>query len=114
VTGGGAHGFIVLSDHVIPYANAVRMTRTRGTVVCVSMPFGGEIREKVVDAVTRGITVKGVYGGSRGDMKEILSKLESGEIMPKFTVLGLSDLPKVFAEMERGEVVGRYVLDTSR
>jgi len=47
-------------------------------------------------------------------MKEILSKLESGEIMPKFTVLGLSDLPKVFAEMERGEVVGRYVLDTSR
>ena len=45
VTGGGAHAFIVLADHVVPYRNAMRMVRTRGTIVCVGMPVEGEIRE---------------------------------------------------------------------
>lgn len=114
MTRAGAHGFIVVSDHVVPYANAVRMVRTRGTVVCVAMPVGGEIRESVFDVVTRGITVKGVYGASREDMKEVLKRLERGEIAAQYTVVGLSELSKVFEKMERGEVVGRYVLDTSR
>jgi len=40
--------------------------------------------------------------------------LARGKVKVIYKMMGLSELPKVFEEMEKGEIAGRIVLDTSK
>jgi len=128
ITGGGAHAFLVLSDHEIPYRNAEKMVRTGGTIMCVARPKNTRFAIDVEDVITRSLTVRGTGSHSydpisqrcnrcrvsRSDAQQVLKLLENHTIKLSYTIFGLSELQRVFELMERGETVGRYVLDTSR
>jgi propanol-preferring alcohol dehydrogenase len=59
------------------------------------------------------LTIKGSYVGNRLDTKEAIDFFARGLISAPYKVAKLSDLPKVFEMMEKGEIAGRYVLDTT-
>jgi alcohol dehydrogenase, propanol-preferring len=61
VTNGGPHAVIVIAASAKPYEDAMRMCRTKGTVVAVGLPSNTVIRADVFDTVVRNLTVKGSY-----------------------------------------------------
>jgi alcohol dehydrogenase, propanol-preferring len=54
------------------------------------------------------------FSGNRADTVEALDFLARGKVKVIYQMRGLSELPKVYEEMERGEIAGRIVLDTSK
>jgi alcohol dehydrogenase, propanol-preferring len=124
ITGGGAHVFMVLSDHPIPYENAQKMVRTRGSIMCVALPSNVVVGNNVFDVVTRNLTIKGIYmyilfgwaeySGTRADVAEVLDFLDRGKVKVVHTLYGLSELPKVYEMMTADAILGRIILDTSR
>lgn len=52
--------------------------------------------------------------GNRADTAEALDFLTRGKVKVRYQLRGLSELPKVYEEMERDEIAGRIVLDTSK
>jgi propanol-preferring alcohol dehydrogenase len=88
--------------------------RPRGTVICIGLPAGAYLKAPVFESVIRMITIKGSYVGNRRDTAEALDFYAKGLIKAPFKVVGLSELPKVFEMMEKGQIAGRYVLDTSK
>ena len=61
VTNSGPHAVIVIAASAKPYEDAMRMCRTKGTVVAVGLPSNTKIRADVFDTVVRNLTVKGSY-----------------------------------------------------
>ena len=57
---------------------------------------------------------KGSYVGNRADTAEAIDFYRRGLIKVPFKTVGLSELNDVFKLMKAGQVVGRYVVDTSR
>ena len=60
------------------------------------------------------IQIKGSYVGNRADTAEAIDFYRRGLIKVPFKTVGLSELNDVFKLMKAGQVVGRYVVDTSR
>jgi alcohol dehydrogenase, propanol-preferring len=61
LTNGGPHAVIVIAASAKPYEDALKMCRTRGTVVAVGLPANTVIGANVFDTVVRSLTVKGSY-----------------------------------------------------
>lgn len=61
ITNGGPHAVIVIAASAKPYEDALKMCRTRGTVVAVGLPANTVIGANVFDTVVRSLTVKGSY-----------------------------------------------------
>ena len=61
LTDGGPHAVIVIAASAKPYQDALKMCRTRGTVVAVGLPANTVIGANVFDTVVRSLTVKGSY-----------------------------------------------------
>ena len=61
VTGGGPHAVIVVSANSKSYSDALKMVRTKGTVVAVGLPANTSLGGDVFDCVVRSLTVKGSY-----------------------------------------------------
>jgi alcohol dehydrogenase, propanol-preferring len=49
--------------------------------------------------------------GNRADTEEAVEFMERGKVKVSYEKGGLSELAKVYEEMERGDIVGRIVLD---
>jgi alcohol dehydrogenase, propanol-preferring len=61
VTDGGPHAVIVVAASAKPYEDALKMVRTKGTVVAVGLPSNTVMGADVFDIVTRTLTIKGSY-----------------------------------------------------
>lgn len=112
--GTGPHAVILLAVAEKPFQQAAEYVRPRGTVVAIGLPAHAFLRAPVFQTVVKMISLKGSYVGNRKDTAEAIEFYRRGLIKFPFKVAGLSELQSVFDKMERGEVVGRYVLDTSR
>ena len=99
---------------MVPITNAIQYVRPRGTVVCIGLPAGAFLKAPVFESVVRMITIKGSYVGNRRDTAEAIEFYRQGLIKAPFKTVGLSELPKVFDMMHKGQIAGRYVLDTSK
>jgi len=55
-----------------------------------------------------------IISGNRADTAEAIDFLARGKVKVYYKTMGLSDLPKVYEQMEKGEIAGRIVLDTSK
>ncbi|OCL07030.1 hypothetical protein AOQ84DRAFT_223262, partial [Glonium stellatum] len=88
--------------------------RPRGTVICIGLPAGAYLKAPVFESVIKMISIKGSYVGNRKDSAEALDFFRRGLIKAPFKVVGLSELNDVFEKMHRGEIAGRYVLDTEK
>lgn len=113
VTGGGAQGAINVSVSPAAITQSVEYVRPTGTVVLVGLPAGAEMKLPVFDAVVKSIKVVGSYVGNRADTREALDFFARGLVESPIKIAGLSELPRIYKEMEAGTVVGRYVVDTS-
>jgi len=82
--------------------------------VCIGLPAGAFLKAPVFDTVIKMITIRGSYVGNRKDTAEAIDFFRRGLIKAPFKVVGLSELQHVYDLMRKGEVVGRYVLDTSK
>lgn len=113
-TGGlGAHAVILLAVSEKPFQQAAEYCRSRGSVVCVGLPAKARISAEVFSTVVRMITIKGSYVGNRIDTQEAIDFFARGLISAPYKVAKLSELPQIYEKMGRGEIAGRYVLDTS-
>lgn len=82
--------------------------------MCIGLPAGAYLKAPVFESVVRMISIKGSYVGNRKDSAEALDFFRRGLIKAPFKVVGLSELQSVFEKMEKGQITGRYVLDTSK
>jgi len=82
--------------------------------VCIGLPAGAYLKAPVWDTVVKMISIRGSYVGNRKDTAEAIDFFRRGLIKAPFKVVGLSELQHVYDLMRKGEVVGRYVLDTSK
>ena len=113
-TDGGAHGVINVSVSEAAIEASTRYVRANGTTVLVGMPAGAKCCSDVFNQVVKSISIVGSYVGNRADTREALDFFARGLIKSPIKVVGLSTLPEIYEKMEKGQVVGRYVVDTSK
>jgi len=82
--------------------------------VCIGLPADAFLKAPVFETVIKMITIRGSYVGNRKDSAEALEFFRRGLIKAPFKVVGLSELQHVYDLMRKGQIVGRYVLDTSK
>jgi propanol-preferring alcohol dehydrogenase len=112
--GTGPHAVLLVAVNEKPFQQAAEYVRPRGTVVCIGLPAGAYLKAPVFESVIKMVTIKGSYVGNRKDSAEAIEFFRRGLIKAPFKVVGLSELQSVYDKMVRGEIAGRYVLDTSR
>lgn len=88
--------------------------RPRGTVICIGLPAGAYLRAPVFESVIKMITIRGSYVGNRKDSSEAIEFFRRGVIKAPFKTVGLSELQSVYDMMHKGQIAGRYVVDTSK
>ena len=110
----GPHAVLLVAVSEKPFQQATEYVRPKGTVIMIGMPAGAFLRAPVFDTVVKMITIKGSYVGNRRDTAEALEFFQQGFIDAPLQVVGMSELQDVYDLMEKGEIVGQYVVDTSR
>ncbi|SCU85468.1 LANO_0C04346g1_1 [Lachancea nothofagi CBS 11611] len=113
-TNGGAHGVINVSVSEAAIESSTNYVRSNGTVVLVGLPGGAKCKSDVFNQVVKSISIVGSYVGNRADTREALDFFARGMVKSPIKVVGLSTLPEVFEKMEKGQIVGRYVVDTAK
>ncbi|EJS42378.1 adh3p [Saccharomyces arboricola H-6] len=113
-TKGGPQGVINVSVSEAAISLSTKYVRPTGTVVLVGLPANAYVKSEVFSHVVKSINIKGSYVGNRADTREALDFFSRGLIKSPIKVVGLSELPKVYDLMEKGKILGRYVVDTSK
>jgi propanol-preferring alcohol dehydrogenase len=108
-TGGGAHGVLVTAVSVPAFAQAIAMTRRRGTVSLVGLP-PGEFPTPIFDVVLKRITIRGSIVGTRRDLAEAIAFAAEGKVKATTTTEPMERINDVFARLHAGQVEGRVVL----
>lgn len=111
-TNGGAHGVINVSVSEAAISASTRYARANGTVVLVGLPAGAYCKSEVFNQVVKSIKIVGSYVGNRADTREALDFFSRGLVKAPIKVVGLSTLPEIYDKMIKGQIVGRYVVDT--
>ena len=109
-TGGGAHGVLITSPSLKAFKQGIAMTRRRGTCVLVGLP-PGDFPVPVFDVVSKCITIRGSFVGTRQDMIEALAFAAADKVKADIELQPLSNINKVLERLEHGEVPSRVVLD---
>ncbi|KAK5165399.1 alcohol dehydrogenase [Saxophila tyrrhenica] len=110
----GPHAVILVATAEKPFQQAAEYVRPRGTVVFIGLPAGAYVRAPVFESVVKMITIRASYVGNRKDTSEALDFYRRGLIKAPFKTVGLSELQSVYDMMHKGQIAGRYVLDTSK
>ena len=113
ITNGGPHGVINVSVSQQAIAASTEYVRPCGSVVLVGMPAGAVCQSQVFSHVVKSIKIIGSYVGNRADTREAVDFFSRGLVKSPIKIIGLSELPNVYKEMESGQILGRYVVDTS-
>ncbi|MGQ7790818.1 alcohol dehydrogenase AdhP [Faunimonas sp. B44] len=108
-TGGGAHGVLVTAVSVPAFAQALGMTRRRGTVSLVGLP-PGDFPTPIFDVVLKRITVRGSIVGTRRDLAESIAFAAEGKVRSHVSTAPLEAINDVFGRLKNGTVDGRVVL----
>lgn len=107
---GGVHGALVTAVNGTAFPQAVRALRRGGTVALVGLP-PEQFPLDIFTTVLFGLTVRGSIVGTRKDMAEALDFFARGLVSPTYTTRPLAEINTIFAEMQRGEIDGRVVMD---
>ena len=113
-TDGGAHGVINVSVSEGAISASTRYARANGTVVLVGLPANAYCKSEVFNQVVKSVAIVGSYVGNRADTREALDFFARGLVKSPIKIVGLSTLPEIYEKMEKGQIVGRYVVDTSK
>lgn len=113
-TNGGAHGVLNLSVSEAAIQASTDYCRANGSIMLVSLPSGAICTSNIFNHVTKSLKIIGSSVGNRADTREALEFYTRGLIKSSVSVVGLSELPKVFEKMEKCQITGRCVVDTAR
>lgn len=114
LSGGGAKSVVNVSTSEEAIQQSLGMVKKRGVVVLVGLPAKASVNASVLATILGGIRIEGCFIGNRKDTDEAIEIFARGLIKLPITMMGLSELPKVYEKMEKHELVGRVVLDTSK
>ncbi|THH03682.1 hypothetical protein EW145_g6090 [Phellinidium pouzarii] len=114
MTQGGAHAVLVVAGGEAAYTTAAMYLRETGTLLVVGLPPGAILSIPVLLVAARGLTIRGVFLGSRQQAVEAVNIAATGRVKCTYTIRGLSELNDVYAEMEKGRIIGRVVLDITK
>jgi propanol-preferring alcohol dehydrogenase len=107
---GGVDAAIVLTASVAAIAQAMRSLKRCGTLVLVGLAHGA-FELTVIDTVLKGITVLGSFLGTRADLDEVFRLAADGSVRPYIERHKLEESPELLAKMQRGELMGRAVIE---
>jgi len=110
VTGGGAHGVLVTAVSPSAFSQALQLVRRKGTVSLVGLP-PGEFTTPIFDVVLKRITLRGSIVGTRKDLAEAIQFAAEGKVKAHIHKAKLADINRVFADLKRGHIDGRVVID---
>ena len=106
---GGMHGVLVTAVSTSAFAQAIAMTRRRGTVALVGLP-PGEFPTPIFPVVLKRITLRGSIVGTRQDLAESIAFAAEGKVRTNVSVEPLEAVNDVFDRMIAGKIEGRVVL----
>ena len=106
---GGADAAVVFAPSAAAIDEAFRSLKRTGTLVLVAL-INDRFPLPIVDAVLKGITVRGSFLGTRQDLEEVFRLAQSGVVRAEAHTHALDAVPELFAKMERGELMGRAVI----
>ncbi|EEP82902.1 alcohol dehydrogenase II [Uncinocarpus reesii 1704] len=113
---GGAHAAIVCTASNVAYAQALKLLRVNGVLVCVGIPEHNPLPIATSFPATmigKQLSIVGSAVGTRQEAIETLEFAARGIIQTHFRVEKMDKLTEVFEEMEKGHLQGRVVLDLS-
>ncbi|KAE9548418.1 hypothetical protein FO519_008370 [Halicephalobus sp. NKZ332] len=114
LTNGGPHGVVNIAPDPKSFEDALVYVRKTGTIVLTGLPEKGKFTADIYAVVMRGIHLKGMILGTREDFEEAMGFLSRGLINIPVEVKGLSELPEILSKLDKGEIKGRVILDTSK
>ncbi|KAJ9273350.1 hypothetical protein DTO271D3_2412 [Paecilomyces variotii] len=111
ITNGGAHAVIVTAGNAKAFSHAAEMLRVGGTLSCVGIPPGRPHLETPISTIViKGLKITGNLVGSLSECMEAVRLVRRGIVKPNVIVRPFRELPKVYEEMENGDISGRIVL----
>ncbi|KAK5996903.1 Alcohol dehydrogenase 2 [Cladobotryum mycophilum] len=115
LTNGGANAVIVTAANVRAFSQAADMLRVGGTLSCVGIPSERGYLETPISAIViKGLHITGNLVGSLKECLEAVDLVRRGVVKPKVTVRPFADLPAIYGELDRGDVLGRIVLKIAK
>jgi propanol-preferring alcohol dehydrogenase len=106
---GGVDAAVVFAPATAAVEEAFRALKRTGTLVLVAL-VNERFALPMIDAVLKGITVRGSFLGTRADLEEVFRLAESGTVRPETHTHALDAVPDLFAKMHKGELMGRAVI----
>ncbi|CDO96032.1 unnamed protein product [Kluyveromyces dobzhanskii CBS 2104] len=113
-TNGGPHGVINVSVSEAAISMSTEYVRPTGVVVLVGLPANAYVKSEVFSHVIKSLSIKGSYVGNRADTREATDFFTRGLVKSPIKIIGLSELPEAYELMEKGKILGRLVVDTSK
>ncbi|KAH8657827.1 chaperonin 10-like protein [Xylariales sp. PMI_506] len=115
ITNGGASAVIVTAGSVKAYVQAAEMLTVGGTLSCAGIPPGkGYIETAVSTIVIKGLHITGNLIGSLKECHEAIDLVRKGLVKPTVSIRPFEDLPKIYEELESGQISGRVVLKIAK
>ncbi|KAJ5173116.1 Polyketide synthase enoylreductase [Penicillium capsulatum] len=115
LTGLGAHAVVVTAGSAKAFAHACDMLRVGGSLSCVGIPPGKPCLETpICTIVIKGLRITGNLVGSLKECMEAVDLVRRGVVTPVINVRPFRDLPRVYEEMEKGDIAGRIVLQVAQ
>jgi len=104
-------------------ANALSLTKGRGTVAACGLAGGMSLNTTVAPFILRGIKLVGIESvflptenrlTAYNRYSPLLTPQRLSQVCGEGQTVGLADLPGLSAKMLKGEVKGRYIVDVNR
>lgn len=105
----GAHGVLVTAPAAAAFVHGYGMLRARGTLCMVGLPTQ-DVSVPILDAVVRGLTIRGSLAGNRTDLDDVLRFAADREVRPVYSVEPVEHINAVFDRLRANRVEGRVVL----
>jgi len=109
--GQGPHAAVVTAATGAAYAQAIDYLRPGGSLMVVGLPAHASLSADIFFTVTKSISIYGSYVGNRQDAREALEIAARGKVKCFYQRKPLSALADTYEGLEKGEIVGRIVLD---
>ncbi|KZT07129.1 GroES-like protein [Laetiporus sulphureus 93-53] len=109
--GFGPHAAVVTAATSAAYAQAIDYLRPGGNLMVVGLPAHAALSADIFFTVTKSISIYGSYVGNRQDAREALDIASRGKVKCYFVTKPLSALAETYEGLEKGEIVGRVVLN---
>ena len=106
---GGMHGVLVTAVSPIAFKQALTALRRKGTISLNGLP-PGSFDLPIFETVLNRYTVRGSIVGTRKDMQEAIGFAVEGKVKATVHTAKLEDINEILAQMKKGEIEGRIVL----